>query len=455
MIAYDLRLAWLNVRRNPVLSALTIIAMALGIGTCTEMVTIYQDLSGDPIWWKSDQLYAVTLDLKTTDWKDDQSPMWYWEEPPRQLAYRDAVALFRSTIPERKAMMYRAEQVLGPGIAGMKPFDTLVRLTTADFFAMFDVPFRYGGGWTAAADAGPEPVAVLSKRTNDRVFGGANSVGKSIDLNGRAYRIMGVLDVWVPRPKFYDLNNGAFQNPEDIYLPFRWGETLELMTAGSMNCLAVRYITFKTFRELLSSNCTWIQFWAELPDHERLQRFQQFIDSYVLEQKKLGRFPRPLNNRIEDVRQWLKTNDVVGADNRIIFILGFMFFAVCLLNSIGLILAKVLASSPLVGIRRALGASRSDILRQHLIDGMAIGVAGGMLGLLLAAIVLELQTHHLLLANPGDNPETVTIVRSLFHIDESVVAITFGLSLLAGLIASLYPAWRISRVAPAIYLKSQ
>jgi putative ABC transport system permease protein len=351
--------------------------------------------------------------------------------------------------------MYSAAQVLDPGIAGRKPFDTLVRLTTADFFAMFDVPFRYGGGWTTAADAGPEPVAVLSKRTNDRVFAGANSVGKSIDLNGRAYRIVGVLDVWLPRPKFYDLNTGAFQPPEDIYLPFRWGETLEIMTAGNMDCLAVRYVTFKTFREFLNSNCTWVQFWAELPDHERLLRFQQFIDSYVLEQKKFGRFPRPLNNRLEDVRQWLKTNDIVGAENRMFFILSFMFFAVCLLNSIGFILARVLASSPIVGLRRALGASRADILRQHLVEGMAIGVAGGMLGLLLAAIVLAIQTHNVLHANPADNPELTTILRSLFHIDTTALTITFGLSLLAGLIASLYPAWRISRVPPAIYLKSQ
>jgi putative ABC transport system permease protein len=206
---------------------------------------------------------------------------------------------------------------------------------------------------------------------------------------------------------------------------------------------------------MLNSNCTWIQFWAELPDHERLLRFQQFTDDYVLEQKKLGRFPRPLNNRIEDVRQWLKTNDVVGAENRIFFILAFMFFAVCLLNSIGLILAKVLSSSPTVGIRRALGASRADILRQHLIEGMAIGLAGGMLGLLLAAIVLAIEAHNVLLANPANNPEVNTISQSLYHIDETVLTITFGLSLLAGLIASLYPAWRISRTAPAIYLKTQ
>jgi putative ABC transport system permease protein len=354
-------------------------------------------------------------------------------------------------------MMYTAERTLVPDIADMKPFSTLVRLTTADFFPMFDVPFRYGGGWTAAADAGPEPVAVLSKRTNNRVFAGANSVGKSINLNGRPYRIMGVLDAWLPRPKFYDLNEGAFRPPEDIYLPFRWGVSSELMTAGNFNCVQAQQLTFKTFQEMLNSDCIWIEFWAELPDHESLQRFQQFADSYVLEQKKLGRFPRPLNNRIEDVEKWLKTNDVVGADNRIILILAFLFFGVCLLNAIGLMLAKVLASSPIVGIRRALGASRADILRQHLIEAMVIGLAGGMLGLLIAAVRLAIQTHFqvLLAATASDNPEFATIIRSLFHIDATVLAITFGVSLLAGLIAGLYPAWRICRVAPAIYLKTQ
>jgi len=456
MIGYDLRLAWLSMRRNPVLTTLMALAIAAGIAACTMMITSYHSSSGNPIWWKSSQLYAVTLDLKSADPKERDPGDQHWNDPPVQLTHRDAVALFDSAIPLRKVMMYKAQRTLDPGVPGMKPFSILARLTTADFFSMFDVPFRYGGGWTAATDAGPEPVAVLSKRTNDRVFAGANSVGKSIDLNGHAYRILGVLDAWLPNPKFYDLNNGGIQTPEDVYLPFRWGETLELGSAGNLNCVQRKSLTVKSFQELLNSDCVWLQFWAELPDHDRLQRFQQFVDSYVLEQKKLGRFPRPLNNRLEDVQRWLTTNEVVAPVSRILLFLAFMFLAVCLLNTIGLMLAKFFAASPIVGLRRALGATRADILRQHLIEVMAISLAGGLFGLLLAEIGLAIEKHFFVpLAGGSSNPELTTMISGLLHIDTTVVAIAVGLSLLAGLVAGLYPAWRICRVPPAIYLKTQ
>ena len=65
----------------------------------------------------------------------------------------------------------------------MDPQYFATRMTTADFFAMFEVPFLYGGGWDAKADAGPEPVIVLSKEANQKAFGGVNSVGKTLLWN--------------------------------------------------------------------------------------------------------------------------------------------------------------------------------------------------------------------------------------------------------------------------------
>ena len=98
------------------------------------------------------------------------------------------------------------------------------RVTSADFFAMFDVPFLYGSGWRPAADAAAEPVVVLSKQENETLFGGANSVGRTIRLNDVEFRIVGVLDDWFPHPKFYDLTGDAFGAPEDTFIPFGWTE---------------------------------------------------------------------------------------------------------------------------------------------------------------------------------------------------------------------------------------
>jgi putative ABC transport system permease protein len=450
MILYDLRLAFLSMRRTPMLTALTAAAIACGIAACTFMITIYHAESRNPIWWKNDQLYAVLLDLKGTDRRPLN--LHHFDDPPLQLAFRDAQALFRSSIPSRKVMGYVSGQVLEPAAAGAKPFGAMVRLTTADFFKMFDVPFLYGEGWNSTADDAPEAVAVLSKRTNDRVFGGANSLGRSVTLGGRSYSVIGVLNDWLPQPRFYDLEGMV---PEDVYLPFRWGEILELPSMN-VSCLSIA-----AENDLLSpkgtytSDCVWIQFWAELPERGQRERFRQFIDAYVTDQKKHGRFPRPLNNRLLNVQDWLQINDAVGTETHLEMALAFMFLAICLLNTLGLMLAKFLGAAPMAGVRRALGASRRDILRQHLTEVLALGLLGGTLGVLLAKLGLAVETAQALRLLGADNPEQVAAVRSFSDMDVTVVAAALGLSLFTGLLAGLYPAWRIGRAPPAIYLKAQ
>ena len=66
-------------------------------------------------------------------------------------------------------------------------------------------------------------VVVLSKRTNEKAFGGGDSVGRTLRLDGRDFKVIGVLDDWTPTPKFYDLNNGAFDETEEIFVPFSLG----------------------------------------------------------------------------------------------------------------------------------------------------------------------------------------------------------------------------------------
>ena len=115
----------------------------------------------------------------------------------------------------------------------MEPESILVRATTGDFFAMFETPFLFGGGWNARGDQGPEPVIVLSKTMNQRAFKGENSVGKSVRWLNRDFRVVGVLDDWHPAPKYFDVSNGAFDDPEDAYVPYAFGKQFELGAAAT------------------------------------------------------------------------------------------------------------------------------------------------------------------------------------------------------------------------------
>ena len=444
MFAYDLRLALDSMKRHPGLSALMVLAIALGIAVCTVTFTIYHAMATNPIPDKSSQLYAVTLDTWSAERPyDDEKP----DLPPQLLTYRDAMYLHASKAAPRSVIMYKSGALLLPERNGVKPFNAQLRVTSHEFFPMFDVPFQYGQGWDAAADEGPQPVVVLNHETNEKIFGGENSVGRTIKLGKVEYRVVGVLQPWAPSPKFFDLNNGSFDDPEDAYIPYGWGKTLELPVYGNTNCWKPE--GGDTYQDFLNSECIWLELWAELPTIADRDKYQAFIDNYARSQKAAGRMPRKLNNVLYDVDQWLDRNEVVQKENRVLIGIALLFLGVCLVNVVGLLLAKFLNAAPLTGLRRALGASRRDIVRQHMTEVLLIGLTGGVLG-----IVLALGGLAGIRAIYGSDFSRSSYER-LTEIDPVVVLVTLALSLLAGVIAGLYPSWRIGRTAPAVYLKTQ
>jgi putative ABC transport system permease protein len=191
--------------------------------------------------------------------------------------------------------------------------------------------------------------------------------------------------------------------------------------------------------------------WVELPDARARERMQTFLDSYWAEQRKAGRFERPRNNRLTDVKQWLLDQQVVANDDRILVGLAFAFLVVCLINTIGLLLAKFLNGAALTGIRRALGASRRQVFIQHMVESGLLAAAGAVLGLALAAAGLwGLRTLYSVEAQFGS-----TGYQDLAHFDIASIAIAVTLAVVAAFAAGMYPAWRVGRLPPAVYLKSQ
>jgi putative ABC transport system permease protein len=440
MLSYYLRLALKSLRRTPALTALMIGAIALGIAACIVTLTVYHAMSGNPIWWKNNVLYAVTMDSRPPQ-QPGNSP----GTLPDQLSYGDATYLYGSDIPRHKALMVTVAGWVS-GVAGQTgPALINVRATSADFFRMFDVPFEYGGSWDAAADRGPEPVIVLSRRENDKLFGGADSVGRTILFNQHPFRIVGVLDAWNPQPRFYDMTVYTFSDSEAAYIPFGIDQQLQMWPNGHMSCWDSTPLN--TFEQLTGSTCTWILLWVQLPSAASRERFQAFMDAYWAAQRKMGRFQRPPDNRLWRVSGWLAQHHVVTDNSRLLLRLAFAFLAVCLINTIGIELTKFLRAAPLTGIRRALGATRRHIFQQHLVETALIALGGSALGLALSWV--ELDAVHALYAGSQD------AYGRLAHFDPLGVLWALGLAALATIVAGLYPAWRIGREPPVLYLKSQ
>jgi putative ABC transport system permease protein len=439
MFRYYLKLGVLSIRANPALSALMVAAIAIGIGACMTVVTVRYVMSDNPVAHKNDVLYHVQLD----NWNPAE-PYQEPDKPPHQLTYLDAKALYDAGRALRQVTSYKTSRVAEPEGEGARPIQYEVRATTSDFFPMFDVPFLYGAGWDHDADRAEERVVVLSHDTNEELFGGADSVGRMLTLNGESYRVVGVLDDWTPMPKVYDLNNNPYEAPEEIYLPFSLAATNGFSRDGNTSCW--KPVEEGGFEMFLASECIWIQMWVEFESGDQKADYMQFLDAYVEGQKALGRFPRPLNNRLYNPAEWLQYNEVVDDNVNVLLSIAVLFLVVCLLNTIGLLLAKVMRRARDISLRRALGASKATLFTQYIVEAGMIGAAGGALGVVATWFGLRgIENLYI----------DYEFIQHLVRMDWSMVILAVVLAIASALGAALYPTWRACNITPASQLRIQ
>ena len=436
MFAYYLDLALRSFKRNKVLTLLMVMAIALGIGASMTTLTVFYVLAGDPIPHKSGQLFYPRLEPRGMD---GFTP---GDEPEEQMSRFDAEALLRDKRGDLQAVMSGGNMAVQPQDGKTPPFHAESRYTSADFFRMFDVPFRYGNGWTAGEDEGRANVAVISKALNDKLFGGADSVGRTLVADKTSFRIVGVMDDWRPVPKFYDLTNDRFTEVEQVFVPFQTALVLNLGTSGNINCWGDSGADEQGSRAL-NAPCTWLQYWVQLDSADKVAAYKQYLMNYSDQQRAAGRYERPTNVRLHSVMEWLDEQNAVPGDVRLQMWLALGFLLVCLLNTVGLLLAKFLRRSSEIGVRRALGASRREIFAQFLVEAGMIGLVGGIAGLALAWLGLWAVRQQ-----PAGYAE-------LAHMDLPMLLTTFVLAIVASVLAGLLPAWRAMQVTPAIQLKSQ
>jgi putative ABC transport system permease protein len=438
MFGHYLDLALRSLKRNRVLTALMVLAIAVGIGASMTTLTVMHLLSGDPLPERSQRIFYPQVN-PSPDPAVNHGP---WDV----MDYRSAMDLWTAHRADRQALIANATVKVRTSEANLPPLLVPTLATTADFFPMFGVPFRYGSGWSAGDDSGRARVAVISDDLNRKLFGGADSVGHTLRLKDSDVRIVGVLAPWRPSPVFYDVRGGRFSNgdtarfygkPEDVFVPF--GAAQDIIGGG--------FDVFSCWGDLdtshlPSSPCVWVALWVELDSAAKAGGYARFVADYAAQQKTLGRFGRADDTRLVGLMQWLDFNRVVPGDVRLQAWLAFAFLAICLFNTVGLLLAKFLRRGGEIGVRRALGATRRDIFAQCLVEAGLIGLIGGIGGWLLTLLGLWLIRRQ-----PVEYAD-------LAHLDAAMFLITFLLAVAVSLLAGALPALRASRIAPALQLKT-
>ena len=437
VFGYYLDLALRSLKRNRVLTALMVLAIAVGIGASMTTLTVMHLLSGDPLPGRSQHLFYPQVDPSSSPEQ---------KQPFDMMDYRSAVDLWNAHRADRQALVAHATLKLRAPETGQPPLMAQTLATTGDFFPMFNVPFQYGNGWSAADDAKNARVAVISDDLNRKLFGGVDSVGRTLRLQDGDVRIVGVLVPWRPSPVFYDVAGGRFSNgdtasfyskPEDVYLPFGTGQDINANNFDKFTCWGT-----DDDKHQQTSSCVWVTLWVELDGAAKARGYADFLASYAAQQKALGRFVHADDTRLMGLMQWLDFNHVVPSDVRLQVWLAFAFLAICLFNTVGLLLAKFLRRSGEIGVRRALGATRRAVFAQCLVEAGMIGLLGGIGGWLLTMLGLWLIRRQ-----PVEYAD-------LAHLDVAMFLATFVLAVAVSLLAGALPALRASRIAPALQLKT-
>ncbi|MEJ0008189.1 MAG: FtsX-like permease family protein [Steroidobacteraceae bacterium] len=398
-------------------------------------------MSSNPIPDKSSQLFVPQFDVSGYASRSHDIRDINWD-----LTYRDAMAFMQAQLGARQTAMYPLALNVKPPHADL--FQAAGRATTGDFFAMFEAPFRSGAAWGSKEDAQADNVVVLSARLAQRLFPNAEAVGGTVSLGKRDYRIIGVMLPWIVTPRFYDIGSGSFGETEDFYLPLSIALARQIETSTSNYSCAQTGLP-EQWQARLISECPWLQFWVELPEAAQARGFRTFLANYAAQQQQLGRFKWLPLWALHDVSDWLAFVRIVPNEVRINTMISLGFLIVCLINAVGLMLAKFSSRAVELSVRRALGASRTDIFLQCLTEAMFIGLLGGTLGLGLTVAGLSA------LRSLRGIAATDSAYGRLLTLNTDMVLITFAVAIVATICCGLYPAWRASRVPPGWQLKAQ
>jgi len=399
-LAQDARYGLRLLRRSPGFAAMAIATLAVGIGANTAIFSVVHAVLLEQLPFPEPERLVSVPHTPPQDIFPGQK---YFSVSPAN--YEDWKA--QNGVFTHMAL-YTDGSVTVTGLG--EPEAMQAGLATAEFFSVLGARPLAGRLFAEGDDAGGRLVAVLSESLWRTRFGSdPAAVGGSILVDSRRYAIIGILPdalafpegsrLWIPlslTPK-----ERAVRGIHDFGVLARLKPGVALAAARSeMNAISARLA-------------------AQYPEDD----------------KGWGAAVVPLRESlVGDVRPSLLL--LLGA-------VGFVLLIACA-NVANLVLARTLGRRKEIAVRAALGAGRGRIVRQILVETTLIALSGGALGL----VVASLGVHAIASVLGGQMPRI-----SHVRVDGPVLAFTFGISLLTGVLAGLLPAWRLTRADPNEALK--
>jgi putative ABC transport system permease protein len=386
----DIRFGLRQLRRNPGFTAVAVLTLALGIGANTAIFSVVYAVLLRPLPFH-DPSRLVQL------WETEAAPGDYPLAGPDYLDWQAQTQTLEGTSLFDWGKGFNAS---GAG----EPEQAYVVQTQANFFSLLGVEPLVGRTFLAGEDqAGRNFVAILSHGFWQRHFGGGkDAVGKNLDLNGEKYAVVGVMPAW------FGVLGGA-----DIWIPM----DMSLNNLGPRSRHQYRVIG------RLKRGVPAAKAQAELKTiAQRLERQYPDLNS------KVGATVVPLKEQLVGYSQ-TELLILLGA-------VGLVLLIACA-NVANLSLVRATGRHREIAVRRAVGATRGRVVRQLLTESVLLSLLGAACGLLLGWGCLRLLASAEIMPVPRPNPITL---------NGTVLAFTFGVGLLVGVLVGLAPVLQVSQL---------
>ena len=392
---------------SPTFTIASVLTLALGIGANTAIFTLAETVLLTPVQVRNpQQMYVWSW---TSSYPDVQ-------EYGKRTDVFDAIAAVSGTSRLSLVVNGVAELARSAFVSGTT-FDAL------------GVRPAYGRTLLPSDDVrGQEIVGVLSHDYwRSRFAGDPEVVGETIRVNGKPLTIVGVLQT--------GFRGVTISSNPDIYLP-----------TAAFNQVQTGF--FSRQDALANRGFVWLNVIARLrPGVTVAQANERMTALYAqLHPPKPGDTPEALNlTPLLEHALGRSGQDVRTFVTLLIAVVGMTLVIGCT-NLANLLLAKSAARRREIGVRMALGASRGRIVQQILTESLLLAAIGGLVGLAVAAAVLNVLSAYEL-------PGGLAIAPMGLEINRPAIAATAGLSLLTGLLFGIMPAWRASRTDVLVSLR--
>jgi predicted permease len=387
----DLRFALRIMRKSPGVTAIALLALALGIGATSAMFSLVYGIALRPLPYEDPSRIAA-LEIAGLDGH------YMTADGRRFIFWRDHQSSFESVAAFMGGSHVNLE-------SGDQPERIMVRSVTSDFFRVLRVYPVIGRAFLPDEDhPAPAPVVVLGYGIWRRAFGGDLSVlGRQIDLGSKAYTVIGVA------PSGIDSTLIA-----DAYIPVNPATS---SFSGGFNFSVIGRLREGVDLQQANNNM-------------RILAEQMRAD----DKKSIG------NHETAGAYSYV---DAVSGDVRprlmILLAAASLVLLIACANIANLLLARVSGRQREIGVRVALGASAGRIVRQLLAESVTLALVGSALGLIVARIAVSAAVS----LKAIDLPRLEEV-----SVDWRVALFSAALAVLTGVLFGLAPAFRVLRTDP-------